>query len=73
MQRNLLKKNNVFRYTSPIPTGLLQGSAGVSDTWVETIRNGLPMNAFYTRKFLGIDKSTGAFNLMRMTEILFIM
>jgi iron complex outermembrane receptor protein len=26
---------------------------------VEVIQNGLPMNAFFTRKFLGMDKATG--------------
>ena len=43
---------------SPIVYGWLQGS-GTSGASVEVIQNGLPMNAFYTRKFLGLDKSTG--------------
>ena len=43
---------------SPIDTGALQGS-GTSGASVEVIQNGLPMNAFFTRKFLGMDKATG--------------
>src|SRR5664279_5158603 len=42
-------KNNVSGMPAPITT------AGV----LETIRNGFPMEAFYTRKFLGLDKTTG--------------
>ena len=42
-------KNNVSGMPAPITT------EGV----LETIRNGLPMEAFYTRKFLGLDKTTG--------------
>jgi len=37
---------------APIPTAFLSGP-------IETIQNGLPMEAFYTRKFLGLDKATG--------------
>ncbi len=51
-------KNNVSDMPSPILTGYLRGS-GVSGTSVEVIQNGLPMNAFYTRNFLGMDKATG--------------
>ena len=45
-------KNKVSGMPAPIATAFLSGP-------VETIRNGLPMEAFYTRKFLGLDKSTG--------------
>jgi TonB-dependent starch-binding outer membrane protein SusC len=45
-------KNNVSGMPAPIATAFLSGP-------VETIRNGLPMEAFYTRKFLGLDKTTG--------------
>ena len=45
-------KNNVSGLTVPLYTGDV-GSP------VEIIQNGHPMNAFYTRKFLGLDKSTG--------------
>jgi iron complex outermembrane receptor protein len=45
-------KNNVSGLSTPVFTGLLSGP-------VEIIQNGHPMDAFYTRKFLGLDKSTG--------------
>jgi len=51
-------KNNVSGLPTTIYTGTLQGS-GVSGDLVEVIKNGLPMNAFYTRQYLGIDKSSG--------------
>jgi iron complex outermembrane receptor protein len=50
--------NKVSDMPSPILTGWLNGG-GTSFTSVEVIQNGLPMNAFYTRKFLGLDKNTG--------------
>ncbi len=54
-------KNNVDGLAAPIFTGELNGQ-GVSGTLVQTIQNGLPINAFYTRKFLGMDKTTGLAN-----------
>ena len=51
-------KNNVSGLVTSIPTGSLSGQ-GVTGTMVEVIRNGLPINAFVTRQFLGIDKGTG--------------
>ena len=50
--------NKVDGLVAPIYTGALNGQ-GVSGTLVQTIQNGLPINAFYTRKFLGMDKATG--------------
>ena len=50
--------NKVAGLVAPIYTGQLNGQ-GVSGTLVQTIQNGLPINAFYTRKFLGMDKATG--------------
>lgn len=50
--------NKVNGLKAPIFTGELNGQ-GVSGTLVQTIQNGLPINAFYTRKFLGMDKATG--------------
>lgn len=47
-------KNNVSGMPYPIATGSLQGP-GTSGASVEVIQNGLPMNAFFTRKFLGMD------------------
>ena len=46
-------KNNVSGLPTPVYTG------DVSGVPVEIIQNGLPMGAFYTRIFLGLDKSTG--------------
>ena len=51
-------KNTVSGLSAPIYTGGLHGQ-GVSGTLVQTIQNGLPINAFYTRYFAGIDKGTG--------------
>ena len=48
-------KNEVSGLSSSINTGALNGQ-GVSGTTVEVIRNGLPINAFVTRQFLGIQK-----------------
>lgn len=50
--------NNVRHLDETIQTGFLQGS-GVSGTTVEVIQNDLPMNSFYTRKYTGMDKSSG--------------
>jgi TonB-dependent starch-binding outer membrane protein SusC len=50
--------NKVDGLAAPIFTGELNGQ-GVSGTLVQTIQNGLPINSFYTRKFLGMDKTTG--------------
>lgn len=51
-------KNRVSGLSAPIQTGQLNGQ-GVSGTLVEVIASGLPINAFYTRAFAGIDKATG--------------
>lgn len=51
-------KNNVSGMPAPIYTGQLNGQ-GVSGTTVEVIRNGLPMNAFFTRQYIGMDKASG--------------
>jgi len=45
-------KNNVSGLSIPVFTGWVGGP-------VQTIQNGLPIDAFYTRKFLGIDKTNG--------------
>lgn len=54
-------KNNVINLTAAIPTGALDGQ-GISGSTVETIRSGYPINAFFTRDFLGFDKATGLAN-----------
>lgn len=46
-------KNNVSGLPASVSTG------DVGNVPVEIIQNGLPMAAFYTRNFLGLDKSTG--------------
>jgi len=51
-------KNEVSGLAAPIYTGGLHGQ-GVSGTFVQTIQNGLPINAFYTRDYQGIDPQTG--------------
>lgn len=51
-------KNNVTGLKAPIQTGFLHGQ-GISGTTVEVIQNGLPINAFFTRYFAGMDKATG--------------
>ena len=51
-------KNQVSGLTSPILTGALHGP-GTSGTTVQEIRNGAPMNSFFTRKYLGINPADG--------------
>lgn len=51
-------KNEVSGLPAPINTGGLHGQ-GITGTTVEVIKNGLPINAFFTRRFEGFDKATG--------------
>ncbi len=51
-------KNNVSGLKSPIPTGALDGP-GMSGVTVQKIQSGVPMNTFFTRKYLEIDPITG--------------
>jgi iron complex outermembrane receptor protein len=51
-------KNTVSGLSAPIFTGALSGQ-GLTGVTVEVIQNGLPINAFITRRFLGLDKTTG--------------
>jgi len=51
-------KNEVSGLPAPIATGALHGQ-GISGTTVQVIRNGLPINAFFTRQFVELDKTTG--------------
>jgi len=51
-------KNTVSNFPTAIQTGRLEG-LGVTGALIEIMRNGLPANAFYTRKYLGMDKGTG--------------
>lgn len=50
--------NEVSGLPAPINTGGLHGQ-GISGTTVQVIKNGLPINAFFTRRFEGFDKATG--------------
>lgn len=50
--------NEVQDLPTKIFTGGLHGQ-GITGTLVQTIQSGLPVNAFWTRKFTGMDKSTG--------------
>lgn len=50
--------NTVDGLNAPIPTGALHGQ-GISGATVERIVNGQPINVFYTKQFLGINKTTG--------------
>lgn len=52
------QKNIVSGLNTSINTGTLDGQ-GVSGTTVEVIRNGLPINAFVTKRFTGFDKASG--------------
>lgn len=51
-------KNTVSGLSSQINTGGLHGQ-GISGTTVQVIKNGLPINAFFTKRFLGFDKASG--------------
>lgn len=53
-------KNTVNDLSSQINTGGLHGQ-GITGTTVQVIKSGLPINAFYTKQFLGWDKNTDAF------------
>jgi iron complex outermembrane receptor protein len=50
--------NTVEGLSAPIISGALHGQ-GISGATIQVITNGQPMNVFYTKDFLGIDKSTG--------------
>jgi TonB-linked SusC/RagA family outer membrane protein len=51
-------KNTVDGLPAPIATGALHGQ-GISGTTVQVIRSGLPINAFFTREFVELDKASG--------------
>jgi iron complex outermembrane receptor protein len=51
-------RNEVSGLAGAISTGELNG-AGLSGARVQVIQNGLPINAFYTAQFEGIDPATG--------------
>lgn len=52
-------KNEMNGYNGPaVLTGAIHGQ-GVSGATVQRLANGRPLNSFYVREFLGIDKATG--------------
>ncbi|MBX0290629.1 SusC/RagA family TonB-linked outer membrane protein [Hymenobacter sp. HSC-4F20] len=51
-------KNTVSGVRGVIQTGALSGQ-GLSGVTVEVIQSGLPINAFFTQQFLGLDPDTG--------------
>lgn len=52
-------KNELNGYNGPaVLTGAIHGQ-GVSGATVQRLANGRPLNSFYVREFLGIDKATG--------------
>jgi TonB-dependent starch-binding outer membrane protein SusC len=51
-------KNTVSNLKGTIVTGELSGQ-GISGTRVEQLRNGYPINGFFTKRFEGIDKASG--------------
>ncbi len=51
-------KNKVTGLAAPVLTGALFGQ-GMSGTLAQIITNDQPLNTFYTREYLGLDKSTG--------------
>ncbi|MDI9365198.1 MAG: SusC/RagA family TonB-linked outer membrane protein [Flavobacterium sp.] len=50
--------NKVQNLSAIIPTGELSGQ-GITGTYSQTIRNGAPINSFFTKHFEGFDKATG--------------
>ena len=54
-------KNAVSGLNFPILTGEINGQ-GISNTSAQVVQNGLPLYAYFTREYLGLDKTTGFAN-----------
>jgi iron complex outermembrane receptor protein len=52
------QKNVINGLDAPLLTGAINGQ-GLSGAFVQRMANGQPLNAFYVRKFNGIDATTG--------------
>lgn len=52
------QNNLVSDLPAAIATGALDGQ-GITGSTVEVLQSGYPINAFFTRNFLGMDKATG--------------
>jgi TonB-dependent starch-binding outer membrane protein SusC len=63
-------KNLVSDLPASINTGALDGQ-GISGSTVEVLRSGLPINAFVTRKYLGLDKGSGLANYSDDGDVLY--
>ena len=63
-------KNVVTGLSGSINTGALSGQ-GISGSTSEVLRTGLPINAFFTRDFLGFDKTTGLANYTKDGDVLY--
>jgi len=50
--------NELKDYLGEIPTGDVNGQ-GLSGAFAQLIKSGQPINSFYLKKFIGIDKQTG--------------
>ena len=55
------QKNKVQDFPGFVRTGAINGQ-GLSNVTIQRIQNGLPLNAFFGKRFLGIDKATGLAN-----------
>lgn len=62
--------NTVSGLSGSINTGGLDGQ-GITGSTVEVIRNGLPINGFVTRQFLGFDKTTGLAQYTKDGDVLY--
>ena len=52
------QKNKVQNFPGFVRTGAINGQ-GLSNVTIQRIQNGLPLNAFYGKRYLGINKATG--------------
>ncbi len=51
-------KNEITNFVGEIPTGEVNGQ-GLSGAFAQLIKTGYPINSFYLKNFIGIDKATG--------------
>jgi TonB-dependent starch-binding outer membrane protein SusC len=65
------QENELKNFIGEIPTGEVNGQ-GLSGAFSQLIKSGYPINSFYLKRFLGIDKTTGI-SLYENTEEKFIM
>ena len=52
------QKNELTDFIGEIPTGEVNGQ-GLSGAFAQLIKSGQPLNSFYLKKFIGVDKTTG--------------